>query len=313
MADPFGKTDGSSPSSICHLHQHPRNAGSIALLAEDLFNDCNRVSEDSSYYGSSISDDAAETLTPSQVDRICHNVDTALTIPTFPLGFRLAQAPVPAPAPAPAPEPAQVEAASSSIQIDLSRLSVVILFLHADGSPKGLSFTPDDDHIRKVGDCRAEPGCVRVWYTPDLKYLAYTAFNQVSFATRPPNPGYIRVWDIWFLEHVDDGQAAFPMTGTMTFRFPSSGLGIDLRFPHYTGEQGHIPISYPLAGNTRYRYDVVAPDDAKDIGDSNTQKKESRCRRIAQRFVKERRRQKTNAKRAGSAIKRIIKRSSPND
>lgn len=101
MADPLGKIDGLSPSSICHLHQRPRNAGSIARLAEDPFDDCYRVSEDNLFNSSSISDDDAESLTPSQVNRIGDNADTAMTIPTFPPSFQLALAPVPAPVPAP--------------------------------------------------------------------------------------------------------------------------------------------------------------------------------------------------------------------
>lgn len=42
------------------------------------------------------------------------------------------------------------------------------------------------------------------------------------------------------------------MTGTVKFRFPSNSLGIDLRLPQYTEEQ----VSYLLADNTRYRYDI---------------------------------------------------------
>ncbi|ROW07857.1 hypothetical protein VMCG_03488 [Cytospora schulzeri] len=300
VGTPLGKTLGMSPSSsICHLRERPRTENTTALLAEDPFDDCYRVREGSFFYSSSISEDDAKSLTPSQVNRICDNVDTALTIPTFPRGTRVG--------PAPAPAPAPVQATPNSIQVDLSCLSVVILFLHADGSPKGLSFTSDDGRVRRVGDCRAEPGCVRVWHTPDLKFLAYSA-SDPAYDTRPPGPGYLRVWDIWFLDEVDPDQTAFPMTGTMTFRFPSTGLGIDLHPAHMSTEQD-IRVSYPLADNPLYRYEKVTPDEPENIGDYTNRKKGSMCKRFVRRFAKERRRQKSNVRRAGSMVRRKIKQS----
>lgn len=195
------------------------------MVPEDPFDDFYRYREEISLDGNSITDADARSLTSSQVDRICDAVDTGLATSTFSPGFQVS--------------PAPVCAAPTTIRIDLSRLAVVILFLQADGSPKGLSITCEQDRVRTVGDCRAEPGCVRVRHMADLKYLVYRTSRTGRVSTHPSalNPEHVCVSEIWFAAHLDGNETAMPLSSMMTFRSSSMGLSLDLGSPPQKPEE----------------------------------------------------------------------------
>ncbi|KUI70702.1 hypothetical protein VM1G_05904 [Cytospora mali] len=270
---------------IPNVSEHAWRANTTPLSTENPFVDGNYISEDSLSDDSSISDNV-KSLTPSQIDRICNAIDAGLTIPTFSPGRQVA------------PVPALVEKTLNSVCIDLSRLAVVQLLTHSDGSPKGLVFTYEHGLVQKVGDCRAEPGCVRVWHAPDLKYLVYKASSLVP-GTRHPKPDYFHVDDIWFAAQENDSQTALPMSGTMTFQC-SRGVGLSLDLRAHRGPD--------IDDSSVYRSDIVTPDGSGDLEETVRKTKNRRCKRILRKLVNGRKKQQAIVKRVGSAMKRMIKR-----
>lgn len=294
------KGRGPFTTPIRNRYQHLQGANTTTLLAEDASDDHDQVSEDPLVDSRSISE-GAKSLTESQINHICDDVDTALGTATFSPELQIGPPPPPALVP--------LQATLSSVQINLSRLNVVTLHLRADSTPRGLSFTDEDCQVRRVGDCRPEPGCVRVFHRPDLKYMLYSV-SDWALDTRSSRSEYLPIWDIWFSAHMGDDQNTIPMAGTMIFQFSSHGLSICLHGRHNLDKQDRVISVPPLCGdNHLYRYHIVTPDVPETIfREFDTKRKRGRCRIIVQRIVEERKRQKTVLKRAGSAIKRMAKR-----
>ncbi|KAK7743636.1 hypothetical protein SLS53_004172 [Cytospora paraplurivora] len=293
---PLGYLDVDAPPGR-HWSQYPHEHTDTTTVSQGSSNNDYPARNGSLLDSSKASDIDAESLTPSQVDRICNLVDTGLEIPTFCPSFRKA--------------PAPLRATSSSLRVDLSQLAVVTLFLRVDGLPKGLIFTNEQGRAQSLGDCEAEPGFVRIWHRPDLKYLVYSNSISGRLGTRPYNPEIFRVQKISFAAKINDNETALAMTGMVKFQFSSLGLVVDLRPIYNPYEQTHEYASGFWGDDAFYYNRAVAPSIPEAAGAHiGHQDKTGKFKRFVTGLVQGGGGQQTIVERVGAAIRRVVRRPS---
>lgn len=110
------------------------------------------------------------------------------------------------------------------MSISLARVKLVQLFLHPDGSVKGISFIHEDDDLEDLGCCDAEPDCWHVFFQP--KYLLFTPKLGC-----PVGRGFFPVESVNFAENLvgpEPESMAIEMQGSVKLHLSPSGLQMDV-------------------------------------------------------------------------------------